>query len=97
MADLDALRLQGFGNRTLGFVFQSFNAVAHDLIDNVALPLLYARIPRARARVNARRSNWKKWASANSVRAIPTSFPAASSSAPPSHVHWWRTAADPGR
>ena len=51
---MDRTELAGLRNRTLGFVFQSFNLLARmTLIDNVALPLLYARVPRAQARERA--------------------------------------------
>jgi ABC-type lipoprotein export system ATPase subunit len=54
VAELDRAALAGLRNRTLGFVFQSFNLLSRmTLIDNVALPLLYARVPRTLARERA--------------------------------------------
>jgi putative ABC transport system ATP-binding protein len=54
VAELDRAALAGLRNRTLGFVFQSFNLLSRmTVIDNVALPLLYARVPRATARERA--------------------------------------------
>ncbi len=51
---MDRAELAGLRNRTLGFVFQSFNLLSRmTLIDNVALPLLYSRVPRAQARERA--------------------------------------------
>ena len=47
--DLAALR-----NRRLGFVFQGFNLLKRmTTLDNVALPLLYAGVPREKARARA--------------------------------------------
>lgn len=41
-------------NRTIGFVFQSFNLIKRmNVIENVALPLIYAGMPRARAAARA--------------------------------------------
>lgn len=41
-------------NRTIGFVFQSFNLIKRmNVIENVALPLIYAGMPRARAAAKA--------------------------------------------
>ncbi|MFC0142416.1 ABC transporter ATP-binding protein [Erwinia mallotivora] len=49
----DSLRAR-LRNQKLGFVFQHFHLLAsHNVLDNVALPLLYRNIPIARARQQA--------------------------------------------
>jgi len=41
-------------NRTIGFVFQSFNLIKRmSVVENVALPLIYAGVSRSRARAKA--------------------------------------------
>ena len=44
-------------NRKIGFVFQAFNLLPrYDALENVALPLLYAGIPRSERRARAQRA-----------------------------------------
>ncbi len=51
---LTRAELAGLRNRTIGFVFQSFNLLKRmTVLDNVALPLLYARVSRSEARKRA--------------------------------------------
>jgi putative ABC transport system ATP-binding protein len=47
VAGLDVDRRAGLRNRVIGFVFQGFNLLPRmTLTDNVALPLVYAKLPR---------------------------------------------------
>jgi putative ABC transport system ATP-binding protein len=51
---LSRAELAGLRNRTIGFVFQSFNLLKRmTVLDNVALPLLYANVSRSDARKRA--------------------------------------------
>ena len=51
---LDSDRLAGLRNRVIGFVFQGFNLLPRvDLLDNVAMPLLYAGVGAAQRRARA--------------------------------------------
>lgn len=47
-------RLSGVRNRSIGFVFQSFNLIAQfTVLENVEVPLFYARVPRRERRARA--------------------------------------------
>lgn len=47
-------RLSGVRNRSIGFVFQSFNLIAQfSVLENVEVPLFYARVPRRERRARA--------------------------------------------
>jgi putative ABC transport system ATP-binding protein len=51
---LSRAELAGIRNRTIGFVFQSFNLIKRmSVAENVALPLIYAGVGRARAKAKA--------------------------------------------
>jgi putative ABC transport system ATP-binding protein len=51
---LSRAELAGIRNRTIGFVFQSFNLIKRmSVAENVALPLIYAGVGRAKAKAKA--------------------------------------------
>ena len=53
--NLSRAQLADLRNRTIGFVFQSFNLLKRmSILDNVALPLIYAGVSRKAARERAR-------------------------------------------
>ena len=55
VTDLSAAQHAQVRNQTIGFVFQSFNLLKRmNVLENVALPLLYAGQARAKARLRAR-------------------------------------------
>lgn len=55
VAEMDETVLAGVRNRRIGFVFQSFNLLARlSILENVALPLMYARVPRLERMERAR-------------------------------------------
>src|SRR6185437_565386 len=52
---LDEHQLSVIRNRKIGFIFQSFNLIPRTrALDNVALPLSYAKIPAAQRKIRAR-------------------------------------------
>jgi putative ABC transport system ATP-binding protein len=55
VASLDPDALAGMRNRFIGFVFQGFNLLPRaTLVDNVALPLVYAGLPKSERQARAR-------------------------------------------
>lgn len=56
VSQLNDVELSRVRNEKIGMVFQKFNLLMQEgIVDNVALPLVYARVPRARAHAMARR------------------------------------------
>jgi macrolide transport system ATP-binding/permease protein len=54
LSDLDADRRAALRNRSVGFVFQTFNLLARSTaLENVALPLIYAGVARAEQKLRA--------------------------------------------
>ncbi len=55
LRQLDDRAISRFRNRTIGFVFQSFNLPSYyTALDNVALPLVFAGVPERERRLRAR-------------------------------------------
>lgn len=55
VAGLDDRRLSNIRKTRIGFIFQSFQLISHlNVIENVEMPLFYARQPRARRRQRCR-------------------------------------------
>ena len=75
--------------RELGMVFYNFNLFPHkSVLDNITLaPIRVRKIDKAEAEKTAQLS-WPKWAWARRPTRIPTSSPAARSSASPSPGRW---------
>ena len=89
MPDDDAFEARG---QRIGFIFQSYNLIAQlTVIENIQVPLLYQgkdlRDFHDHCVKLAR--DWWGWATACII--VPTSCPAASSSAWPSRVRWSTT------
>ena len=80
-------------NEMLGFVFQQYNLLPKlNLMGNVEVPLIYARVPRSQRRARAKAVlEQVGWAWATSCAASPTSCRAASSSVCPSPGRWCAT------
>ena len=78
-------------NKTLGFIFQQYNLIPKlNVQENVELSLLYAAYPlRSAPRGRGSRSNASDSRAKRKI--CPRSFPAASSSAFPSHGRWQAT------
>ena len=55
LSDVRDAALSEYRNRRVGFVFQSFNLQAHETaLENVMMPLMFAKVSRAKRRVRAR-------------------------------------------
>jgi HlyD family secretion protein len=88
VAVLDRDDLAEIRNRTIGFVFQSFNLLRRtSALENVELPLLYAGVSRREREARAGEA-LERVGSGGGRAIIPISSPAGSSSAWPSRGPW---------
>jgi ABC-type lipoprotein export system ATPase subunit len=89
---LSRAELATIRNRTIGFVFQSFNLIKRmSVAENVALPLIYAGVRARRAHAKALAGAGARRPGRATASARRTSCPAASSSAWRSPARWSAT------